>query len=135
MLRVHFCKSPACLIALLAASVISAPGQTATGTISGRVTDSVGGVLVGADVELTSIERGTVSSVPTNEAGIYVFPSVLPGHYRMVARSQGFKQGDVQNLLVEVGSRLEQNLQLEIGSVRESVTVEAAELLVNTVSA
>jgi outer membrane receptor protein involved in Fe transport len=119
---------------LLLASVISAFGQTATGTISGRVTDSAGAVIVGAIIELTSIERGTTSSAATNEAGIFVFPSVLPGSYRMVARSEGFKQGEVKSLPVEVGSRLEQNFQLEIGSVRDSVAVEGAEPLVNTVS-
>ena len=127
------CKSCLCAIFLSALLAIPALGQTAT--ISGRVTDSGGAVIVGATVELTSIERGTVSAVPTNGAGVYVFPSVLPGRYRIVSRTQGFKQAEVQDLLVEVGSRLEQNFQLEIGSVRESITVETAEPLVNTVSA
>ena len=117
---------------LLAASVIPVLGQN--GTISGRVTDSGGAVIVGATVDLASVERGTVSTVPTNDAGVYIFPSVQPGHYRMVVRSQGFKQGEVQNLQVEVGSQLEQNFQLEVGSLTESVTVETAEPLVNTVS-
>ena len=118
----------------MAAWVPAAQGQTATGTISGRVTDSGSAVLVGATIDLTSIERGTASTLSTNEAGIYVFPSVPPGHYRITARSQGFKQDEARDLLVEVGSRLEQNFQLEIGSVRESVLVETAEPLVNTVS-
>ncbi|HEX6897862.1 MAG TPA: carboxypeptidase-like regulatory domain-containing protein, partial [Bryobacteraceae bacterium] len=134
MARYHFCRPLAYGMLLLAALTTSILGQTATGTISGRVTDSGGAVIVGATVDITSVERGTVSSLPTNDSGIYVFPSVQPGHYRMVVRSQGFKQGEVQDLLVEVGSRLEQNFQLEIGSVRESVTVETAEPLVNTVS-
>ena len=134
MARHHFCRPLAYGMLLLAALTTSMLGQTATGTISGRVTDSGGAVIVGATVDITSVERGTVSSLPTNDSGIYVFPSVQPGHYRMVVRSQGFKQGEVQDLLVEVGSRLEQNFQLEIGSVRESVTVETAEPLVNTVS-
>jgi hypothetical protein len=74
-------------------------GQSAAGTISGRVTDGVGAVIVGAAVDLTNIERGTVSTVPANEAGIYAFPSVQPGHYRMTVRAQGFKQGEVSGLL------------------------------------
>jgi outer membrane receptor protein involved in Fe transport len=122
-------------VALLVAALVPAAfGQTATGTISGRVTDSGGAVIVGATIDLTSIERGAASSLSTNEAGIYVFPSVPPGHYRLTARSQGFKQDEAQDVLVEVGSRLQQNFQLEIGSVRESVMVETAEPLVNTVS-
>jgi outer membrane receptor protein involved in Fe transport len=134
MARVPGSKALVSLMLLVAALVPSALSQTATATISGRVTDSGGAVIVGATIDLTSIERGTGSSLATNEAGIYVFPSVLPGHYRIAARSQGFKQGEAQDLLVEVGSRLEQNFQLEVGSVRESVLVETAEPLVNTVS-
>lgn len=122
-----------CLTALFAASVISAFGQ-ATGSISGRVIDTGGAVIVGATVELTSVERGTVATTLTNGAGIYVFPSVQVGHYRIIAREAGFKQAEVQNLAVEVGSQLEQNFQLEVGSLQESVTVETAEPLVNTVS-
>ena len=115
------------LMLFVAAMVPVALGQTATGTISGRVTDSGGSVIVGATIDLTSIERGAASTLATNESGIYVFPSVPPGHYRITARSQGFKQDEARDLLVEVGARLEQNFQLEIGSVRESVMVETAE--------
>ena len=123
-----------CLTALFAGAAISAFGQ-ATGTISGRVIDSGGAIIVGSAVELTSIERGTVATTLTNGAGIYVFPSVEPGHYNITAKEQGFKQGEVQNLQVEVGSQLQQNFRLELGSVRETVTVETTEPLVNTVSA
>jgi hypothetical protein len=111
-----------------------ASGQSATATVSGRVVDSGGAVIVGATVELDSVERGTVSNVSTNQVGIYVLPSVLPGTYRLIARSEGFKQGEVQSLKVEVGSQIEQNFQLEIGSIKDSVTVETAEPLVNTIS-
>ena len=132
---VRRCKSFFVLMLLPAGLAVLARAQTSTATISGRVIDSGGAIIVGANVELTSIDRGTVGSAPTNQVGIYVFPSVQPGNYRLIARSEGFKQGEVQNLAVDVGSRLEQNFQLEVGSVRESVTVETAEPLVNTVSA
>jgi outer membrane receptor protein involved in Fe transport len=135
MARIHSFTPLASVGLFVVASVFPLFGQTATGTISGRVTDSAGAVIVGAAVDLTSIERGTVSTVPANEAGIYDFPSVQPGHYRIAVRAPGFKQGEVSDLLVEVGSRVEQNFSLEVGSVREAVTIEAAEPLVNTLSA
>ena len=110
-------------------------GQTATATISGRVTDSGGAVIAGASVDVVSVERGTLRSVPSNGAGIYVLRPVEPGHYNITVKQSGFKQGEVHDLVVEVGAQLEQNFQLEIGSARETVTVEAAEPLVNTISA
>ena len=134
MTRAHSRVILTVFILLGAALAPRAFGQTATASISGRVVDSGGAVIVGAKVELDSVERGTVSNVLTNQAGIYVFPNVLPGTYHLVTRSEGFKQGVVQNLKVDVGSQIEQNFQLEIGSVRESVTVETAEPLVNTIS-
>src|SRR5579864_9257853 len=115
MVRARNCKSWVLIFLILAAAAIPLLGQTASATVSGRVTDSAGAVMVGATVELTSIERGTVSTAPTNDLGLYTFPSVQPGAYRLVARSTGFKQAEAQNLIVEVGSQVEQNFQLEIG--------------------
>jgi len=57
MQGIEVCKSCLCAIFLSALLAIPVLGQTAT--ISGRVTDSGGAVIVGATVELTSIERGT----------------------------------------------------------------------------
>jgi Carboxypeptidase regulatory-like domain len=128
-------KSLISLALFLASSSAAAFGQTATATISGRVTDSGGAVVAGATVDMVSVERGVVRSAPTNGVGIYVLPSVEPGHYNMTVKQEGFKQGEVRNLQVDVGSQIEQNFQLELGSVRESVTVETAEPLVNTISA
>jgi hypothetical protein len=120
-------------ILLILTSAVYVLGQTAGGTISGRVTYSTGAVLIGAPVDLTNIERGTVSNTATNQAGIYLFPSVQPGQYRITVRSPGFKQTGVQKLIVDVGARLEQNFQLQLGPVTESATVQSTDLL-NTVT-
>jgi hypothetical protein len=69
-------------------------GQTATATISGRIPDSGGAAIVGATVEVVSVERGTLRSVPTNSTGIGVLPSVEPGHYDITMKQTGFKQGE-----------------------------------------
>ena len=81
-------------VVFFASSALSVFGQTAAATVSGRVTDSNGGVLIGATLELTSVERGTVAMARTNQAGIYLFPSVQPGQYHLVAKNPGFKQGE-----------------------------------------
>src|SRR6266581_1554315 len=49
-------------------------GQTETATVSGLVTDRTAAVVSGAEVRLQSVERGTVATTTTNDAGIYVFP-------------------------------------------------------------
>jgi Carboxypeptidase regulatory-like domain len=105
--------SRAIVVLCLTVATVALRSQTASATISGRITDNSGAVVAGAVVELTSVERGTTTTAPTNSAGLYTFPSVQPGTYRLVARSSGFKQAEAQNLIVEVGSQLEQNFQLD----------------------
>jgi hypothetical protein len=110
-------------------------GQTETATVSGLVTDRTAGAVSGAEVRLQSVERGTVTTTITNNAGIYVFPSVQPGQYQISIQKQGFKQVDLLGLIVNVQDHIEQNFHLEIGSMAESVTVEAGAPLINTTDA
>ena len=115
--------------------VCAAMGQTETATVSGLITDDTGAVVPGAEVKLQSIERGTVESGTTNNAGIYVFASVHPGQYQLTVQKPGFKQIDFLGLIVNVQDHIEQNFRLQVGSVAESVTVEASAMHVNTTDA
>ena len=49
-------------------------------------------------------------------------------------KKEGFKQAEVVKLTVNVGDQLENNFKLEVGSVKEAVTVESESSLVDTVS-
>ena len=110
-------------------------GQTETATVSGLVTDRTAAAVSGAEVRLQSVERGTITTTTTNNAGIYVFPSVQPGQYQISIQEQGFKQVDLLGLIVNVQDHIEQNFRLEVGSITESVTVEAGASMINTTDA
>lgn len=112
----------------------AALAQTETATISGLVTDSSGGVVLGAEVQLQSVERGTVATTTTNDAGIYVFATVHPGQYQFAVRKTGFKQVDLLGTIVNVQDHLQQNFRLQVGSVSESVTVASGVPMINTES-
>jgi Carboxypeptidase regulatory-like domain/TonB dependent receptor len=109
--------------------------QTETATISGLVTDESGAVMPGAEVILTNVDRGTVQNTTANNAGIYVFANVQPGQYQVRVHKPGFKQVDFLGLIVNVQDHIEQNFRLQVGSVSESVTVEANTLNINTTDA
>src|SRR5882762_11384998 len=109
--------------------------QTETATVSGLVTDRTAAAVSGAEVRLQSVERGAVTTTTTNDAGIYVFPSVRPGQYQISIQKQGFKRVDLLGLIVNVQDHIEQNFRLQIGSVAESVTVHADDLKINTTDA
>ena len=117
----------ACRLALMVLCFAAvAMAQTETATISGLITDDTGGVVPGAEVKLQSVERGSANSATTNNAGIYVFASVHPGQYQLTVHKPGFKQVDFLGLIVNVQDHIEQNFRLQVGSVAESVTVEAS---------
>ena len=66
------------LILLLACSAF---GQNISGVITGTIVDSGGAVIPNAQITLTNQETRAVQTLRSNEAGIFVFSSVLPGTY------------------------------------------------------
>lgn len=128
------CKS--CFLLLLVfLAANSAFAQLETAAVSGQVVDPSGLSITGAQVKLVDIDRQTTTGAATNTSGLYAFPSVRPGRYRMEVTAAGFKVVNVTGLVVNVEDHLQQNFKLALGSVSESVTVEAGSLLVDTESA
>jgi hypothetical protein len=109
--------------------------QSETATVSGQVLDPSGLNITGAQVKLVDIDRGTSTLGTTNHTGLYTFPSVKPGRYRMEVIAAGFKVVNVTGVTVNVQDHLEQNFKLVVGSISESITVEGGAPLVDTESA
>ena len=73
----------AAVVTLASPAFAQGGGASSTGSISGEVKDAQGGVLPGVTVTATSpAQIGQLTAV-TNEAGIYRFPAVPPGEYRL----------------------------------------------------
>ena len=109
--------------------------QSETATVSGQVVDPSGLNITGAQVKIVDIDRDTSTRVTTNNTGIYTFPSVRPGRYRMEVTAVGFKVVNVTGVTVNVQDHLEQNFKLVVGSISESITVEGGAPFVDTESA
>jgi hypothetical protein len=103
----------------------TALGQTGTATVSGLVTDASGAIVIGAELQLQSVEKGFTTTTRTNDAGIYLFSAIQPGQYQLTVRKAGFKQLDFLDLVLNTQAHIQQNFQLQLGSVSESVTVSA----------
>ncbi len=129
---------PRCLVLLFLFALTFRPAlllaQTDS-TVAGRVTDASGATIANAQVEITNIDRGTVSQTRSNASGIYVLSGVSPGRYNIEVRHEGFSQVDLTNLVVNVQSNIEYNFKLQVGSVSESVTVDGSGLQLNTTDA
>lgn len=119
------------LITITAA--FSAFGQAGTSTVRGTVTDPQGNVVGGATVTLVGLATNTSRSTTTSDNGTYGFELVPPGDYRIEVEAKGFKKGVMTDIHALVAKPTGVDVQLEVGSVSESVTVSAGsgELLVN----
>jgi hypothetical protein len=121
------------LILLLAGG--SAWAQVSTAELNGRVTDSSGAVLPGVTVTATQTATGLVRTVVTDDSGAYLLSNLPTGPYRLEVALQGFRTYVQTGLVLQVGATPTINAALELGSLEETVTVEAAAPLVDVRSA
>jgi hypothetical protein len=96
--------------------------QEVTAGITGRVTDPSGATIAGATVKVTSVERGTEWTSQSNAEGIYVYPSLPIGAFKVSVEAKGFKTFQT-SLTLEVNQRARVDAQMEVGAITDSVTV------------
>ena len=103
----------------------SAQNAISTGTITGCVRDSSGGVVPGAAVTVSSNETGLEFNSTTNSDGLYNFPVMMVGRYTLRTRHDRFQITEVRNVVVQVGQTTAINVELAIGPMAQRVLVEA----------
>ena len=65
-----------------------------TSALTGTITDSTGAVIPGVTVSIESPSLiGGKHSTVTDSQGVYRFPSLQPGIYKLTAELQGFRHG------------------------------------------
>jgi len=111
------------LLGLLLTMAATGYGQTGLGTITGKVVDSTGGVLPGAEVTATNVGTAVKAQTITNDVGDYLVANLIPGKYSLTVGAPGFKTLQREGLTVQVGDRITLNLTLEVGEVSEVVNV------------
>src|ERR1035441_1211887 len=109
-------------------------GQLAvtTATLSGSVTDPSGALVIGAVATLSSPERGITRVFTTGAQGTYSFGQLPPSTYQLTVKVKGFLQYIQTGITLDAGQSATQNVTMTVGSVAESVTVNAEASLLNT---
>src|SRR5207237_4961965 len=106
--------------------------QQARVTITGPISETSGAHLAGATVEIVNMATRVTLTLRTNESGNYTAPFLAPGIYRITTAAAGFKRASQDNVQVRIGETSEVNLQLQVGDVKEEVTVTAETPLLAT---
>ena len=77
------------LILLMLPATCLMAGPTAT--LTGRVTDTSGGVIAGVKLDATNIDTNVKFFSETNEDGLCNIPNLPPGTYRVIVSKFAFR--------------------------------------------
>src|ERR1700730_16200758 len=77
---VALCVLPSCLLA-----------QVNQARMLGTVADQSGGVIVGATVTITDVQKNVSRTLTTDSAGEYVAPNLDPDAYTLRVEAKGFR--------------------------------------------
>jgi hypothetical protein len=106
-------------LALLAGSALA----QSTGRISGIILDASGAVIPEAAVICTNDQTGLTRKVETNQDGIFVFPDLPIGSYRLEISHSGFDTQSRTGLALLTGQELNLRISLTVGSTTQTVEV------------
>lgn len=107
-------------------------GQATSGSIEGTVTDPAGAIVPGATVTIVSTgsTAGFKRTVTSDSNGLFRFPQLLAGTYKVTAEGSGFKQTS-KNATVNLDRDTVVNFQLEVGAIGEVVQVSDSNVTID----
>ena len=118
------------LLMTLTVLSISALGQTAQAT--GRITDSTGAVVPGAEISVINQTNGFKRETVTNIEGYYSIPLLQPGSYQLTVRREGFKPIIRSGIVLNVEQVARIDFALETGAVTDAVSITSDAPLLNS---
>src|SRR5260370_7334393 len=103
--------------------VSSAFSQSTNAELSGRITDPNGLPVPKVKIEAVNVLTNVSTSTETNEAGIYVIPSLQPAIYRILVEKEGFDLIEKPNLYLHVPYHSFLIFPLHLPSIPTTVTL------------
>ena len=110
---------------LCIAPALQAQTEATTGVIAGSVRDPSGAVLPRSVVRVRHAQTGFVRETTANESGYYRLPLLPLGDYVLEASSNGFATLTRTGLRLGIGQELVVNLEMQLASIGQTVTVDA----------
>lgn len=123
----------ALLLAALFTPVLRA--QSTNASLMGRIADPAKARIVGARVAAVRAGTNARHETTTNASGEYYLANLPPGDYSIEIEKPGFKKIVKPGVTLHVQDALELDFEMTLGSLSETVTVEAGAPPVNTESA
>src|SRR5262245_49342828 len=122
----------AVLATLIMTLAIAVSAQITTTGIRGIVRDPNGAVVPNATVKVTDNSTGVEQTAVSSGEGVFLFPNLQFGSYRLTTSATGFKTDQISSLVVESGKITDVRVDLEVGTASETVQVAASAEQLNT---
>jgi|WetSurMetagenome_2_1015567.scaffolds.fasta_scaffold61156_2 hypothetical protein len=106
--------------------------QFDAGSVTGSVKDPSGAIVPGVKITLIDGATGINAITMSNDAGVYEFPSVHVGSYRITAEKAGFSVASADKVGVSVATRTRVELSLAVGAVTQTIEIASVAPLVET---
>ena len=110
------------IAAALAFCCAGARAQT-TGSISGTVRDTTGSAIPDLAIIARNVDTGVQQNATSNGDGFYAFTTLPVGRYELETFRAGFKPYKRSGLTIDVGTKLQIDITLELGEQSEQITV------------
>ena len=127
-IRVYF----SLVLVLFCASLAAAQQNVTSATLSGRIEDSSGAVVSGANVTATHLDTNQQLTTTSDYEGWFRFPYLRTGAYDLKIDAPGFSPVSKQ-LTVSVGQSLDLPVKLEVAGVSAQVNINSDVPIVETV--
>jgi carboxypeptidase family protein/TonB-dependent receptor-like protein len=123
----HLSFSAIVIGVLIASSMPStfAQSQALNGQIEGTVLDQNNAAVPNSVITVTNIETGATRNVTTDNSGVYRFPLLPLGLYRIIAEAASFKKSIREGIILTTGQTATIDIQLQAGDIKEVVTVSS----------
>jgi hypothetical protein len=99
--------------------------QVLYGSLVGNVTDTSNAPVPQAPVKITHVETNQIRTGATNAEGEFNFPEIQAGTYEVVVSKPGFETFVQRNVVVTINSVVRVDASLQVGSLTETVQVNA----------
>lgn len=120
-------------LAIFLASVLSA--QNPSAALLGTVRDASAAGIAGASLAIRNVNTNETRETQSAEDGSFTLASLAPGTYEIAVTKEGFRTLRERGLELQVDQLARLDLRLEVGSVSETIEVQATIPLLNTENA
>jgi hypothetical protein len=111
------------LIAVSAVTIVNAQSHALNGQIEGTVYDANRAPVPWVHLDATNVYTGASAFAVSDEHGVYRFPILPIGRFRVTANAEGFKRSVYEAVELSTGQSVLIDFVLQVGEVSETVVV------------